>query len=134
MIRSPWLVVLVLGSALFGAAAGSAAQVYSDEQLELARRIGGAVAMSRICNGTVPTTAVIATLEAGGLTEQDILGDTAIRRRIESEAEVVMSARKAAEGRGKPRVEIVEAACRGFRESFGPGWLQLPERRDDGRR
>src|SRR5262245_18915325 len=71
--------------------APSLADTYSDAQMELAGRIGAAVALSRICTGTVPTTAVVKALEAGGLTQGDVLGDTPIHQRMQSRASAVVS-------------------------------------------
>ena len=34
------------------------------------------MALSRICSGTVPTTAVVEVLEASGLSQQDVLGES----------------------------------------------------------
>ena len=72
-------IVLALGC-LAGSGADSLADSYSPQQIELAGKLGAAVALSRICSGTVPTTSVMRALEASGLTQQDVLGETAVRR------------------------------------------------------
>jgi hypothetical protein len=119
-------VAAVLGGLAAGAGV-SLAEGYSDAQMALAGRIGAAVALSRICNGTVPTSAVIATLQANGLTENDVLGDTPLRRRMQSGATAVVAASRAEQDGGRPQAEIVKSACEGFRASFGPHGLVLPE-------
>jgi hypothetical protein len=116
----------VLLCALAAGTNASLAEGYSDAQIALAGKIGAAVALSRICNGTVPTSAVIATLAASGLTEDDVLADTPIRQHMRSEAVAVMQASKADQDSGKPRAEIVKAACDSFRSSFGPDGLLAP--------
>jgi hypothetical protein len=120
-----WLVLAAGG--LLGSAVCAFAESYSDAQIELAGKIGAAVALSRICTGTVPTTAVIATLEASGLTESDLLEDTPIHERMQREASAVMQAHQADREAGKPQAEIVKSACEGFRASFGPDGLVVPE-------
>ena len=58
----------------------------------MAGKLGAAVALSRICSGTVPTTAVVKVLEASGLSQQDVLGETPIRERMQNQASAVMIA------------------------------------------
>src|SRR3954452_387573 len=104
--RSGSMAVLAAAGWLAGTAS-LLAGTYSDEQIELAGRIGAAVALSRLCTGTVPTTAVVKALEAGGLTESDVLGDTPIRRRMQRRASAVLSDSNRKRGEGLPQAEIV---------------------------
>jgi hypothetical protein len=111
------------GLAVAGWLAGTAmslASSYSNQQLELAGKLGAAVALSRICTGTVPTTAVVKALEASGLTQSDVLGDTPIHQRMRSEAAAILSDRHRKRDEGLPEAEIVKWACEGYRASFGP--------------
>jgi hypothetical protein len=116
--------VLAIGSLAGGNA--SSAGAYTDEQMELAGKLGAAVALSRICTGTVPTTAVVKVLEASGLTEQDVLGETPIRERMQEKASAVMLANTMQKESGETQEEIVQAACDSFRTNFGPNGLLLP--------
>jgi hypothetical protein len=118
-IRPKWITAAVLAASLTGSCA-VASGAYSDEQIELAGKIGAAVALSRICNGTVPTSAVVKALQASGLTESDVLQDTPIRARMQSQASAVLSASNRKKDEGLPQAEIVKAACDDFRASFGP--------------
>jgi len=127
MVARQWLVAIALASAcLAGAGTSAHADAYSPQQIELAGKLGAAVALSRICSGTVPTTSVMRALEASGLTEQDVLGETAVRERMQSQASAVMSANNLRKERGEPQAEIVKAACDSFRASFGPNGILLP--------
>jgi hypothetical protein len=108
-------------------AASQAAGTYTDAQLELAGRIGTAVALSRICNGTVPTTAVVKALAAGGLTEGDVLGDTPVRARMQRDAAAVIEASRTKATGGTAPTEIVRAACDSYRASFGPDGVLTPQ-------
>jgi hypothetical protein len=126
----PFLTVLLTAAALASGAADTHAATYSDEQLELAGQIGAAVALSRICSGTVPTTAVVKALEASGLTESDVLGDTPIRERMRRQASEVMSTSRLRGEGGRSQAEIVKHACDGFRASFGPNGFLPPEATD----
>ena len=107
-------------AALLAGALAVAAATYTDAQLELAARLGAAVALSRICNGTVPTTAVMTALAAGGLTQGDVLGDTPIRERMQSAAAAVVSDSERQRSEGLAQAEIVAAACDAYRATFGP--------------
>jgi len=111
---------IAAGAGLFAASLAAAAGTYTDAQLGLADRIGAAVALSRICTGTVPTTAVVSALEAGGLTQDDVLGDTPIRRRMQRGAAAVLAESERKRGAGLPQADIVKAACEAYRASFGP--------------
>ena len=117
--RSTW--IAALGAAAWLAGTSSLlAGAYSDEQMQLAGKVGAAVALARICTGTVPTTAVVKALEAGGLTQSDVLGDTPIRQQMQSRASAVLSDSNRKRGEGLPQAEIVKSACDGYRASFGP--------------
>jgi hypothetical protein len=96
------------------------AGTYSDQQMELAGRLGAAVALSRLCTGTVPTTAVVRALAAGGLSQSDVLGDTPIRQRMQKQASAILSDSNRKRDAGLPQAEIVRSACEGYRASFGP--------------
>lgn len=120
------LVANLIFGCLAGGLHGALASTYTEEQIELAGKIGAAVAHSRICSDTVPTTAVVDVLKANGLTEMDILEDTPIRERMVREASAVMKANMARRNNGEPQIEIVRAACHEFRASFGPGGLLVP--------
>jgi hypothetical protein len=111
---------------LAGSGASSYADAYSPQQIELAGKLGAAVALSRICSGTVPTTSVMRALEASGLTQQDVLGETAVRERMQSQASAVISANNLRKERGEPQADIVKAACDSFRASFGPNGILSP--------
>lgn len=127
MIRQRQLMVAVLAFGfLAGGAAASRAEAYSAEQMELAGKIGAVVAMSRICTGTVPTTAVVKVLEANGLTESDVLGNTPIRERMQHEASTVMQASKIRRDSGEPQAEVVRSACKAFQTSLGPDGILAP--------
>jgi hypothetical protein len=127
MVVRQQLVAFVLAFAcLLGGGASSHADSYSPQQIELAGKLGAAVALSRICSGTVPTTSVMRALEASGLTQQDVLGQTAVRERMQSQAFAVISANNQRKERGEPQAEIVKAACDSFRASFGPNGILLP--------
>jgi hypothetical protein len=112
---------------LAGGAGMSSAAAYSAEQLALAEKIGTAVAQSRICNGTVPTSAVVRALAGSGLTEKDVLDDTAIRRRMQRQASAVLAASDQQIKGGEPRTAVVRSACAGFRASFGPNGFLVPD-------
>lgn len=114
------LIAIMSAAALFAKAHGAAAGTYTDAQLALAERLGAAVALSRLCTGTVPTTAVVAALQAGGLTQDDVLADTPIRERMQGGAAAVLADDKRKRGAGLPQADIVKAACEAFRASFGP--------------
>jgi len=118
-------IVLALGCHA-GSGADSLADSYSPQQIELAGKLGAAVALSRICSGTVPTTSVMRALEASGLSQQDVLGQTAVRQRMQSQAAAVMSANNLRKERGEPQAEIVKSACDSFRANFGPAGILLP--------
>ena len=118
-------IALALGC-LAGSEASSRADSYSQQQIELAGKLGAAVALSRICSGTVPTTSVMRALEASGLTQQDVLGETAVRERMQSQAAAIISANNLRKERGEPQADIVKAACDSFRASFGPNGILLP--------
>jgi ABC-type proline/glycine betaine transport system substrate-binding protein len=118
------LIVVALGCVAGGGAASSAG-TYTDEQMELAGKVGAAVAQSRICSGTVPTTAVAKVLEASGLNEQDVLGETPIRERMQKQASAVMLANNQQKESGEPQDEIVQEACDSFRANFGPDGVLL---------
>lgn len=124
-IRAKYIATPVAACCLAGSCA-VAAGTYSDEQIELAGKIGAAVALSRICNGTVPTTAVVKALEASGLTERDVLDDTPIRARMQRQASAVLSDSNRKKDEGLPQAEIVKAACDGLRASFGPDGVLTP--------
>lgn len=96
------------------------AGTYSDAQMELAGRLGAAVALSRICTGTVPTTAVVKALAAGGLSQSDVLGDTPIHQRMQLRASAILSDTNRKRDAGLPQAEIVRSACEGYRATFGP--------------
>jgi hypothetical protein len=131
MMTGRWLTATIL--ALAGIAGGvdpSFAATYSEEQLALADKIGTAVALSRICNGTVPTTAVVRALAGSGLSETDVLDDTPIRRRMQRQAAVVIAANNRKIKDGEPRTAVVRSACAGFHASFGPNGFLLPEDSD----
>jgi hypothetical protein len=106
------------------------AQSYSEAQMELAGRLGAAVALSRICTGTVPTTAVVKALEAGGLTQGDVLGDTPINRQMRSRASAIVSDSNRKRDAGLPQAEIVRSACEGYRASFGPNGVLMGREAD----
>ena len=125
MIETRRLTAMVLAIGCLAGGASSAA-AYTDEQMELAGKLGAAVAFSRICSGTVPTTAVVKVLEASGLTEQDVLGETPIRERMQEQASAVMLANNQQKESGETQEEIVQAACDNFRANFGPNGLLLP--------
>jgi hypothetical protein len=96
------------------------AGAYSDQQIELAGRLGAAVALSRVCTGTVPTTAVVKALTAGGISQSDVLGDTPIHQRMQKQAAAILSDINRKRDAGLPQAEIVRSACEGYRASFGP--------------
>src|SRR5215207_6102649 len=125
MNRRHLTAMLVATAWLVGSVASSAGN-YTEEQMELAGKLGAAVALSRICTGTVPTTAVVKVLEASGLTEQDVLGETPIRERMQEKASAVMLANTMQKESGETQEEIVQAACESFRANFGPNGLLLP--------
>jgi hypothetical protein len=124
--RGRIVAVVVAIGCVAGGSASSRAGTYTDEQMELAGKLGAAVALSRICSGTVPTTAVVKVLEASGLTEQDVLGETPIRERMQKQAAAVMLANNLQKESGETQEEIVQAACDSFRANFGPNGLLLP--------
>ena len=127
MIDPLRLMAMVLAAGcLAGSGAGARAGTYTEEQMGLAGKLGAAVALSRICNGTVPTTAVVKALEASGLTEQDVLGETPIRERMQNRASAVMLATNSQKESGESQDEIVQSACESFRANFGPNGLLLP--------
>src|SRR3954469_1778368 len=125
MIDRRHLVAVVLA---IGCAAGSvaAAGTYTDEQLQLAGKLGAAVALSRICHGTVTTTGVVKVLEASGLSQQDVLGETPIRERMQNQASAVMIATESQKESGESQDSIVQSACESYRANFGPNGLLLP--------
>src|SRR4051794_5050294 len=118
--RQRFVVLALAVASLLGNGAGSHADNYSPQQIELAGRLGAAVALSRICSGTVPTTSVMRALEANGLSQEDVLGQTAVRERMQSQASAIISASNLRKERGEPQAEIVKTACDSFRASFGP--------------
>ena len=120
------MAVIVAFGCVAGGSASSRAGTYTDEQMEIAGKLGAAVALSRICSGTVPTTAVVKVLEASGLTEQDVLGETPIRERMQKQAAAVMLANNLQKESGETQEEIVQAACDSFRANFGPDGILLP--------
>jgi hypothetical protein len=63
---------------------------------------------------------VVSALEAGGLTQDDVLGDTPIRRRMQRGAAAVLAESQRKRGAGLPQADIVKAACEAYRASFGP--------------
>ena len=115
---------------LLGQLNSSLAGTYSEEQIELAGKLGAVVALSRICSGTVPTRAVVDTLQANGLTESDVLGETPIRQRMTREASAVMLANKTKRDKGEPQAQIVRSACDSFRANFDPSGLLMPDVKD----
>jgi hypothetical protein len=117
--RSSWITASA-GVAVLAGALAAAAGVYTEEQLQLADRLGAAVALSRICTGTVPTTAVVSALEAGGLTQGDVLGDTPIHQRMQGGAAAVLAGSNRKRDGGLSQAEIVKAACEAYRATFGP--------------
>lgn len=120
------MAVIVAFGCVAGGSASSRAGTYTDEQMEIAGKLGAAVALSRICSGTVPTTAVVKVLEASGLTEQDVLGETPIRERMQKQAAAVVLANNLQKESGETQEEIVQAACDSFRANFGPDGILLP--------
>jgi len=125
MNRRHLTAMLVATAWLVGSVASSAGN-YTEEQLELAGKLGAAVALSRICSGTVPTTAVVKVLEASGLSQQDVLGETPIRERMQNQASAVMIATESQKESGETQDEIVQSACESYRANFGPNGLLLP--------
>jgi len=117
---------MLVATAWLAGIAGSYAGNYTEEQLELAGKLGAAVALSRICSGTVPTTAVVKVLEASGLSQQDVLGETPIRERMQNQASAVMIATESQKESGESQEEIVQSACESYRANFGPNGLLLP--------
>jgi hypothetical protein len=124
--RRQMMAVIVAFGCVAGGSASSRAGTYTDEQMEIAGKLGAAVALSRICSGTVPTTAVVKVLEASGLTEQDVLGETPIRERMQKQAAAVVLANNLQKESGETQEEIVQAACDSFRANFGPDGILLP--------
>ena len=120
------MAVIVAFGCVASGSASSRAGTYTDEQMEIAGKLGAAVALSRICSGTVPTTAVVKVLEASGLTEQDVLGETPIRERMQKQAAAVVLANNLQKESGETQEEIVQAACDSFRLNFGPNGILLP--------
>jgi hypothetical protein len=126
MIDRPHLTAIFLVIGWLAGSAGSYAGNYTEEQLEVAGKLGAAVALSRICSGTVPTTAVVKVLEASGLSQQDVLGETQIRERMQNQASAVMIATESQKESGESPDEIVQSACESYRANFGPNGLLLP--------
>jgi 1-aminocyclopropane-1-carboxylate deaminase/D-cysteine desulfhydrase-like pyridoxal-dependent ACC family enzyme len=126
MIDARRLMAMVLAIGCLAGGSASSAGTYTEEQMELAGKLGAAVALSRICTGTVPTTAIAKVLEASGLTEQDVLGETPIRERMQKQASAVMLANNLQKESGETQEEIVQSACDSFRANFGPNGLLLP--------
>lgn len=130
MIDRRQFIAVVVALGWLAGAAVAYADSYSREQIELAGRLGETVALSRICSGTVPTTAVVKALEASGLSEADVLGETVIRDRMQHQASAVMLSVSFRKDHGETQAEIVKSACDSFRASFGPNGLLLPEDAD----
>jgi hypothetical protein len=131
MTTGRWLTATILALAgLSGGVGLSPAAAYTEGQLALAEKIGTAVAQSRICNGTVPTTAVVRALAGSGLTERDVLDDTPIRQRMQRQAATVTAASNRKIDKGEPRAAVVRSACAGFRASFGPNGFLVPDESD----
>lgn len=128
-IRPSGMAMLATAGWLVGTASVHAGS-YSDAQMELAGRLGAAVALSRICTGTVPTTAVVKALQASGLTQSDVLGDTPINRQMRSRASAVLSDSNRRRDAGLPQAEIVRSACEGYRASFGPNGVLMGSEAD----